>query len=201
MNIDIEKYISPEFHNKNNVYILPTSPEIQKYVDPVREDYEDRHVTEPALTSSKPTSGLPLGDFLDTKFRLVAESIKQNLEDIQLLKHGEEEGEEEEDGDGKEPDDVPTLIEKAKNHDNDTVVSLKVVETKNVEKSEEQDGGKSRSDTDVEIGKNVDYKSTFLKTKTYEEKYDNKNPNNISTSKDEEKPTEQTVESTVKKVR
>lgn len=98
LNIDIDKYTSPEFHNKNNVYTMPTSPEIEKYLDP--DTYEfSHHVTKSTVpkkysetTSTKFdfNSGLttPQTDIFDTKYRQVSDGIKQNLDEFDAnIKH------------------------------------------------------------------------------------------------------------------
>lgn len=188
LNIDIDKYVSPEFHNKNNVYVLPTSPEIEKYINEDPEDYTD-HITAPDYIPNSETiyrlnlsSTTPLSDLLQAKFRLVADAIKQNLEDIENIKHPDNEGE----VSYKLPDLVDQVINQNNNNNNnniqnDTEVKLHVLETTNLElNNNNNDKNNSRSgDRNLETSKKVDYESTYLKTKTYDIKPENKTKNNI----------------------
>lgn len=180
LNIDIEKYISPEFHNKNNVYSMPTSPEIEKYLDSEPHDYTIEVTNEPSKTSEIRTDfssmelTTPQSDFFDPKFRMAVDRITQNLDEISS---NTEQFKQNEDEDNEEKYEVSKLIDSYKNADNDTEISLHANEYKNIDlKTDKNKHGKG-----MESGKNVDYESKYFKSQVYGEKPEH---NNISETSD-----------------
>ncbi|GLV31164.1 uncharacterized protein CBL_12239 [Carabus blaptoides fortunei] len=210
LNIDIDKYTSPEFHNKNNVYTMPTSPDIEKYLDTDSYGFSD-HVTKSAVPKkySETTSikfdfnsGLttPQSDIFDSKYRRVSDGIKQNLDEFDAnMKHFTPDHRAKQTDNGNKYE-LSKLMDNAKKADNETDVSLHASEIKHLEiKLDDKKANKN-----VEIDKNVDYKSTYMKTRTYGDNPEdsdvstiNNIPDNKEKIKDNEKQAANTINQTV----
>ncbi|XP_044258859.1 filamentous growth regulator 23 [Tribolium madens] len=155
--IDIEKYVSKEFHNKNNVYTLPTSPDTEKYIDP---DYDfhattqKHHEHEEFSYESELTT--PKSSIFDHKYKEAVESVDQKLEHIDDSHEVSAESE------SKESVDLEKLYEETKK--NDTKADLNYVNFKTVVANDTGSKNSLRKNVVLESGTNLNFQSSYNHT-------------------------------------
>ncbi|XP_008201096.1 mucin-3A isoform X2 [Tribolium castaneum] len=182
--IDIEKYVSKEFHNKNNVYTLPTSPDTEKYIDP---DYDfhattlKHHEHEEFNYESELTT--PKSSIFDHRYKEAVESVDQKLE------HIDDSHEVSAETDSKESVDLEKLYEETKK--NDTKADLNYINFKNVVANDTGSKNSLRKNVVLESGTNLNFQSSYNHT-TIDE-----NDSGNNTIPKEDKKTESTTLSNV----
>lgn len=175
LNLNIDKYVSPEFHNKYNIYSLRTSPEIAKYINPEESSQtfsEEKSISVIPQTSYsfRPTETdfsnfdltTPLTKIFDSKYKLAVDNIKLN-EKADIIN---EEVRNNFNNDDEETFDVSKLIDILKDANNDTEVNIEANEFKNIDIKTD----KSKHNKNTETGKNVNYETKFSKTYTFGDK-------------------------------
>lgn len=175
LNLNIDKYVSPEFHNKYNVYSLPTSPEIEKYIAPEESsqtfsEEEESSIIPHTSYSSRPTERdfsnydltTPLSKIFDSKYRSAVDNINLSRKVDPLI----EEVRNNFNSEDEETFDLTKLIGRLKNADNDTEVNIEANEFKNIDIKT----NKSQHNKNTETGKNVNYETKFSKSYTFGDK-------------------------------
>ncbi|RZC33380.1 mucin-22 [Asbolus verrucosus] len=168
--IDIEKYVSKEFHNKNNVYTLPASPDTEKYIDhdysfhsTTRQDHD--HTKEFQFESELTT---PKSLIFDHKYKEAVESVEQKLEHIDNSHELSSESES-----SKENLDLEKLYDETKN--NDTRANLDFINYKNIISNDTTGKNSLHKDLVVEAGTNLDFHSSYNETTIIDQDDDGNN--------------------------
>lgn len=144
--IDVDKYISEEFHGKNSVYTLPISPDTEKYIEPSSE-YIYQHTTttqehedfdfESDLTT-------PRSSFFDQKYQQAVDSFHQKLEYI------DEDENEENNNENNSEEEVPL-------NNNNTITTLNYINYKNIETNDNKSKNSLHQDLLLEQGTNLNF--------------------------------------------
>ncbi|CAH0553672.1 unnamed protein product [Brassicogethes aeneus] len=145
IDVDVDKYVSPEFHDINNVFTLPISADTEKYIDP---DYDHETESNYKFTLELTT---PKSDYFDSKYKETVASIDQKLE------HLDTDYEE-----GKETINLEKLLEKSKSNKSDSDISYEKI--KNVIDKNNSTKGHSHKDTVVEEGTKLVFESSYNHT-------------------------------------
>lgn len=153
--IDIEKYVSQEFHNKNNVYQLPASSDTEKFI---RTDYDYLSTSQHSEINYHTELTTPKSIIFDQKYKEAVDSVDQKLEHIDDSQESSQSAEH----------DIDDMIEKAKS--NDTKSDLHYVSFKNIIKNDTV----GKNDLILEAGTNLQFESSYNKTTIIDE-VDNKN--------------------------
>ncbi|KAJ8965880.1 hypothetical protein NQ314_003860 [Rhamnusium bicolor] len=174
IDIDIQKYVSPDFHSKNNVFTIPSSSDTEKYIENISSDaekyieniFDHRSSTQKLTDFSNYELTTPKNDFFDNKFKEAVQSIDQKLEHIDI--------EENENDDTSKELQVEKLIEEYRTTPNS---NLDFKELKNVIKNNTIDKNSAHNDMTVEQMKSVNFETSFNDTKVYDDE-DNDEGNN-----------------------
>lgn len=158
IDVDINKYVSPDFHNKNNVYTLPISPETEKFINPSYDYLSSTTVKQKTFDDFTLTDlTTPKTDYFDNKFRETVDSLDQKLEHIDFSEPNE----------SKEQDiDINKLIEKNENNKN---VNLDYVQSRHIEKNENGNKNGLRKDSIAEQATKLNFESSYNDTKIIDE--------------------------------
>lgn len=148
--IDINKYISPEFHNKNQVYTLAISPDTEKYIN---------------LHNDITFSTTSRYDF-DKKQKDIETEVKHKLKYIDSeFSQAEKDFHSNTRNEGEL--DVSEILEKPL--DNNTNAELQFLKYKNITSSYNKINNKINKETDIEAGQTVNYNTSYNKTHIYNE--------------------------------
>lgn len=176
LDLDISKYVSPEFHNKNNVYSFSSSTDSEKFIkynDLLKSTTKtNNQYTDSVFDGDQTTS---LSKFLDKKHKSIQEDVEMNLKYIDK-KFAENEENFHKNADISETFEVPK--------DNDTNVNYISTKYVNLTKDFKEDAKKVHKETDLETGQSINYHSSYNKTEVFDDTpkdYKNK----IPTSEDE----------------
>ncbi|KAK5649406.1 hypothetical protein RI129_000435 [Pyrocoelia pectoralis] len=163
--IDITKYVSPEFHDKNNVYSLSVSSDTEKYTN---------------LHNDISFSSTESYNF-DKKQRDIETDVNHKLKYIDI------EFEQAEKQFSSPSDDKNLTITKIINtpKDNDTSTDLNYIKYKNITSHFNKIKNKINKETDVETGQTIDYTSSFNKTHSYDDETPKDYKNKISSHNDD----------------
>lgn len=160
IDVDIEKFTSSDFHNKNNVYTLPVSPDIEKYVNT---DYEMPSTTESTYMRYASDFSVelttPKNEYFDLKHRQIEEGVQQNLEEMQTYfrKKAKEEN--------ISKVDTESLLNKV----NDTNVQLDYKSFTNINQNKSKEDSSNHEDRLIQKGTNLYFNETFNETKIIDE--------------------------------
>lgn len=166
LDIDVDKYVSPEFHDKNNVFSIPTSPENKKYI---HKDVDHLYTTSTFKFSENLDFNhdltTPKSELFDSKHREFKKEVEQNLGAVENeFKIDDSEGSYE--AHSKEVD-VHDLIDKTK--ENGTNANLEYLEYQHVNINDSKKKNEKHKDVLSEKGLHVNFNSTFNDTKIVDE--------------------------------
>lgn len=139
--LDITKYVSPEFHDRKNVYSFPISSDTEKYTN---------HHNDISFSST-------LSYDFDKKQRDIETDVKHKLKYIDR---------EFEQAEKNFSDDTDLSITKITNapKDNDTSSELRYTKYRNITSHFNKIKNKINKETDVETGESIDHTSSFNRT-------------------------------------
>ncbi|KAF2894630.1 hypothetical protein ILUMI_11543 [Ignelater luminosus] len=166
LGIDISKYVSPEFHNKNNVYSFSVSPDTEKFTN-LHNELPKSTTSRLSTQTSRHThfgEGIttPTDDDFDKKYQNIEEGVKQKLE---YIDHEFPKSDYDFKKSPEEPVNISKIMEEMES--NDTIVRLNFTKFRNITSNNSQDETKVHKELDVESGQNVDYSSSYNKTQVY----------------------------------
>lgn len=163
--IDITKYVSPEFHDKNNVYSLAVSSDTEKYTN---------------LHNDISFSSTESYNF-DKKQKDIETDVNHKLKYID----GEFEQAEKQFSSPSEDKDltITKIINTPK--DNDTSTDLNYIKYKNITSHFNKIKNKINKETDVETGQTIEYSTSFNKTHSYDDETPKDYKNKISSHNDD----------------
>ncbi|KAB0800351.1 hypothetical protein PPYR_06091 [Photinus pyralis] len=144
--LDFTKYVSPEFHDRNNVYSFPISSDTEKYTN---------------LHNDISFTSTPSYDF-DKKQRDIETDVKDKLKYIDR----EFEQAERNFSDGTDLSNTK-IINVPK--ENDTSSELRYTKSRNITSHFYKIKNKINKETDVETGESIDHTSSFNKTTYFDE--------------------------------
>lgn len=158
IDVDVDKFVSPEFHNINNVYTVPVSSDTEKYVDHEFDRKTETSVVKDHLKDIVFNTDLttPKTEFFDNKYKEAVESVNQKLEHLDSPEYS----------DTKEEINIEKLIEKSNNNANSTLNYTKI---KNIVNNNVGNKTRTHNDLSVEEGTNIYFESSFNKTDVIEE--------------------------------
>ncbi|KAF5300792.1 hypothetical protein FQR65_LT09095 [Abscondita terminalis] len=145
--IDINKYISPEFHNKNQVYTLPISPDTEKYTN---------------LHNDITFSTTSTYDY-DKKQKDIETDVKRKLEYIDSEFPS---AETEFLSNKHDNENISEILEKP---NNDTNTELQYIKYKNITSSYNKIKNKINKETDAETGQTINYSTSYNKSQIYDD--------------------------------
>lgn len=159
IDLDIDKFTSPEFHNKNNVYTLPVSASIKKYV----EAGYDGSTTETLYKHSRYANDYnfelttPKSPFFDLKHRQIEEGVQQNLDEFHSYFARKD--------DEEHRPNISALLDKV----NNTNVQLDYKTFKDIEQNKTADKSSIREDILTQKGTKLYFNETYNETKIIDE--------------------------------